>query len=364
MITRAKLFSLFAMVVAVVATHSATAQQVQFRLGGFDNNSPAAESVEGLTGLLKVYIEEMQHVASLDQSQVRKLTLAGKTVAKKLFAQRDQMKGRVPNLLRGLRNKRQQEPAKDSLSDEDAEASKAKPDVDEEDEEEEDPFLMPVSVNQLMEQELWKKSVAAVLTPQQSQKLKEAAAARTKAIREAAVAYRVLQIAERLRLHTDQIQPMSEVVDRVEGEQLIKQLQALSPLRFSARNKGARISKEQVQDILTEAQMELFDESEEDSRGFGGVNKLMNQFLGVNPKAKKATLGVKLKSGGGGLVVDSVLPDSRAEEMGIQPDDVIDSVNDDPVDTAFQLSQAIKDAGDTFRITIIRNKKTLQLESK
>lgn len=363
MITRAKLFSLFAMVVAVFATHSATAQQVQFRLGGFDNNSPAAESVEGLTGLLKVYIEEMQHVASLDQSQVRKLTLAGKTVAKKLFAQRDQMKGRVPNLLRGLRNKRQQEPAKDSLSDEDAEASKAKPDVDEEDEED-DPFLMPVYVNQLMEQELWKKSVAAVLTPQQSQKLKEAATARTKAIREAAVAYRVLQIAERLRLHTDQIQPMSEVVDRVEGEQLIKQLQALSPLRFSARNKGARISKEQVQDILTEAQMELFDESEEDSRGFGGVNKLMNQFLGVNPKAKKATLGVKLKSGGGGLVVDSVLPDSRAEEMGIQPDDVIDSVNDDPVDTAFQLSQAIKDAGDTFRITIIRNKKTLQLESK
>lgn len=362
MITRAKLFSLFAMVVAVVATHSATAQQVQFRLGGFDNNSPSADSVEGLTDALKVYIEEMQHVASLDQSQVRKLTLAGKTVAKKLFAQRDQMKGRMPNLLRAFGKERELEPAKDSLSDEDAEASKAKPDVEEE--EEEDPFLMPVYLNQLMEQELWKKSVAAVLTPQQSQKLKEAAAARTKAIREAAVAYRVLQIAERLRLRTDQIQPMSEVVDRVEGEQLIKQLQAISPLGFSARNKGARINKEQVKDILTEAQMELFDGSKEGPRGLERVNKLLDQLLGVKRKAQKATLGVKLKSGGGGLVVESVLPDSRAQEMGIQPDDVIDRVNDDPVDTVFQLTQAIKDAGDTFRITIIRNKKTLQLESK
>ncbi len=61
-----------------------------------------------------------------------------------------------------------------------------------------------------------------------------------------------------------------------------------------------------------------------------------------------------------GVIVISVMPDSGAEKAGLQPNDIITSVNDIPIVTAFDFTKIKLKPGDAVTVTLIRGGQQLQ----
>jgi Do/DeqQ family serine protease len=76
---------------------------------------------------------------------------------------------------------------------------------------------------------------------------------------------------------------------------------------------------------------------------------------GANDRADddKTALGVSIQPGDNGLVVKGVDPDSRAADAGIQPGDVITSINREPVKTVDDLRSALKKTSDRPALLLI-----------
>jgi len=79
-----------------------------------------------------------------------------------------------------------------------------------------------------------------------------------------------------------------------------------------------------------------------------------NSRDGDDTSSDKSALGVAIQPSDKGLVVQDVDPDGRAADAGIQPGDVIKSVNRQPVKSVDELRAALKKTSDRPALLLIQ----------
>ncbi|MEJ6628450.1 MAG: trypsin-like peptidase domain-containing protein [Ilumatobacteraceae bacterium] len=120
---------------------------------------------------------------------------------------------------------------------------------------------------------------------------------------------------------------------------------ARSDVNQAANNVGFSISVDEIGPVLEQLR----------SQASGEVRQ--EGFLGVGLAART--------DGGQGAIITSVQPDSPAGLAGIQQDDIVLSVDGEPIDGQAGLVAAIRDAapGQTVKIEILRGAKRLTVEA-
>ena len=141
------------------------------------------------------------------------------------------------------------EEAGDSFSDEDKEAGPDRSHMEGQLPE----IELPVGVREALEHKSWKKALRSVLTEEQHTELEAAKKARQAKAREVAVRYRVFQLQAMLRLKEDQLAAVSEVVDRIEGEDLLARLESgeMDIFNFDPTGKKEKVEPKDRKEILT-----------------------------------------------------------------------------------------------------------------
>lgn len=309
---------------------------------------------------LEMYIEEMQAVCDLSDGQAKKLGLAGKSTAQKLFSKG----GMKINLARMLDGAKAPDVDEDSLSDEDKETQES--DEPKKNSGQTFDIKLQVSLNQVTGHSLWKKAIKSVLSEEQQATWTEAQSQKRKSTRELVVNHRVAQLAQQLLLLPEQVAAVAEIVGRVEGDQLVKDFNnATSSNIMRVINRGKKqkqknkVSEEDLKDVLTAVQMKVWKTPATTQNGVQGV---FGKALGLNPAAPiNIDVGVEFDSG---LEVRSIAEKSLAASLGIQVGDVIDLVDGEPVDTALQFESAMKKAGKNASVTVLRDNAEVHLEKK
>lgn len=82
------------------------------------------------------------------------------------------------------------------------------------------------------------------------------------------------------------------------------------------------------------------------------------------PPPARARLGVSVRENPDGIVVIQILPNSRAEILGLKADDAIARINDQPVESSNRLRQILQSTREPLRLEIIRDGKPLKLQEK
>ena len=350
----------------VVSPCEALAQgaQMQVQMNAFFNGGGvlSTTTAEQMGLFLDLQIEKMQTTCDLSDGQSKKLRLAGKSVAKKLFSA-EGMQLQFGGLFG--RNKQQEKIDEDSLSDEDAE-----PDAKDEDQGQlgqKFKIKRPVSLDQVTKHSLWKKAVQSVLSEKQQTAWKQSEERQAKATRHLVVSYRTAELTQQLLLSPNQVPAVEEVVDRIEGNQLVRDFKTgqQKHVRIVRRNKQrAQVSASDLKEVLTPLQMKVFKNPSSPSTD-SGIQALLGQALGMQPKnarSKATDMGIEFMDSG--LKVKTVANNSPAASIGIQVGDVVDSVDGEPVDTELQFQAAIKRSKENPSITVLRNSTEVQLEQK
>ncbi len=326
-------------------------------MGGlFGGDAETASSPDQMKNFLLLRIEEMQGVLSLDEKQTRQFGLAAKVVSKKVFEERN-------NPLLAPFGKAKALRTKESLSDEDTESAENQRNSMEKKLKE---LVLPVAVSTALNHKTWKKSRQSILTKQQQSDLEQHDQLRAKQVRDVAVKYRVWQLVEKLRLRQNQIEAISALVDRIEGDRLVSRLRQSGGdgmVIVAGGDQPKSITAEDLEDILTPQQMELFKDRGKGSGRFQGLRGAFGLGKPGDASDSNSSLGVQLETGL--LVVKNVNEHSKADRMGIRAGDRIDEVNDKPVDTLFQIRNALKSKSDgRVSVTVIRDGESIRLEAK
>lgn len=337
---------------------------MQVQMNAFFNGGGvlSTTTAEQMGLFLDLQIEKMQTTCDLSDGQSKKLRLAGKSVAKKLFSA-EGMQLQFGGLFG--RNEQQEKIDEDSLSDEDAE-----PDAKDEDQGQlgqKFKIKRPVSLDQVTKHSLWKKAVQSVLSEKQQTAWKQSEERQAKATRHLVVSYRTAELTQQLLLSPNQVPAVEEVVDRIEGNQLVRDFKTgqQKHVRIVRRNKQrAQVSASDLKEVLTPLQMKVFKNPSSPSTD-SGIQALLGQALGMQPKnarSKATDMGIEFMDSG--LKVKTVANNSPAASIGIQVGDVVDSVDGEPVDTELQFQAAIKRSKENPSITVLRNSTEVQLEQK
>ena len=312
---------------------------------------------EQLASFLNMRIEQIDLICGLDDSQVKKLSLAGTSISNKLLARK---KKRF--FLGTLFNENPPEAVQeDSLSDEDAES-----DGNDDAKDQNGQFAMVPTITKLTEIEadpVWEKAFATVLSDSQREAWSDFISQQKTQTRQRLIQKRVLELEHDLCLHPDQIKALSEVVDRVEGDGLVKQF-ALGKDQIAMHRQRRRtlVSDEDLQAVLTDAQMKVWNNRNQPS----AQEAVMADVLGIDFGDDLKTpvkLGVTFEDADS-LKVKSVTPDSMAQSLGIEVGDIIDSFNDQPIDTQLQLKTVLNVPADVVVVEVIRDDKSIVLEKK
>ena len=237
---------LMAVVISFVVTPDTQAQMLSIQslrgLGGIGT----ADSADHMQRLLELHIDEIDAVVDLADKQVSKLKLTAKNVSKKVF---DEKRG----LFRAPRGNTLSDSSRDeeSFSDQDDE-TKTKEAARNPLKQVRGATVMSAALNH----KTWKAAVNSILTEPQQTSLEEYTTKRNKRRRDVVVQYRTWEFVKRLPLRDDQIEPVAEIVDRIEGDDLVNG-NALS--RRIQRPK--MVSADDLKEILSEDQMKAFESS-------------------------------------------------------------------------------------------------------
>lgn len=316
---------------------------------GFRDEPDEASERHALIELLDMEIEDIDLSIDLSDVQIRQLKLAAKAVVNKAIENREVVMlprggiGRETLDLKGYFSDEDEETEGESLDEGDGLVRRV---------------AMPINKSDVLESELWKKAVTSVLNADQKRVRKKQEDEFEKRVRDAAIEYRLMHFAYKLRLAEEQYDKMRAVIDKIQGDDLVKRLKSGNSLEavFRQRDEIEPITSDDVEEFLSETQLKRF-ESIEDGRFGGRIN--------VVPRSRKDAqkIGITLK-GNDLLEVQAVKEETVAEELGVMVGDVIDRVGDDPIDSRRQLRQAIEKLDKITSITVVRDGETIKLESK
>jgi S1-C subfamily serine protease len=135
-------------------------------------------------------------------------------------------------------------------------------------------------------------------------------------------------------------------------------------------NGGKELAKEDLAPVLSPTQLEQFERRKKQAAQgpLGMINKAQPGFgKKNNDKGISSPLGFDFKEDAKGLRVTKVEADSRADRAGLLVDDIVDSVNDKPIDNSVQLRRALALLpSKAFQMTVKRGDEvtTLTFEKK
>jgi hypothetical protein len=301
----------------------------------------------------------MKSVCDLSEAQVKKLKLAGKAAARKLFDDAKQPVRQAPWWAGGDEAKTADPPA-NSLSDEDSEAKEFRTgETKDPAAGDAAPLMVPVSLSDVQGHSIWNRAIQSVLSDQQQQLWKTFVADRDRQTRKMLVGRRVAELQYLLFLRPDQLDSLKQQVERVEADQLVENFDSWQDhvtVVTMANGKSTGLTEEDLKDVLTDRQMAVWRVKEDTG------------FFGDQTPAKVAGADDAPATGIGfndrGLEVKSVEEGSFAALIGIKVGDLIDSVNEQPVDTQLQFSAAMEAAGKRASVTVLRDNAEIQLERR
>ena len=300
--------------------------------------------------LLEVHIDEVRTIADLGDKQVNQLKLTAKVVARKVFEERE----KVFVMPKGDKLSRNRDGS--SFSDQDAEfnanGEAVKPLQE---------LMGFVRLTVALKHKTWTAAVKSILTDEQQTRVAEYNANRDKEIRKIAVQYRTWGLATRLRLHDDQIEQVAEVVDRIEGDKLVAAMDKFLQEEDAPVYRPERVTPDDFEGILTEVQMELF----RAQRGEKTKSHSVEDSISRAPVVKKqiSERGLQLDANADRPTVKTVEPGSSFEKMGLKIGDIIIKVDGVSVHPQVQINRVLQ-AKNEFVLTVIRDGKAVQLESK
>jgi hypothetical protein len=332
------------------------------------------DSIKGnLISSMKIEIDAIRRIADLPENTVKKLNIAAIQAVDAAIKNNppQRMGGRMPQPLPRAGGK---PPKEGTLSDEDEE-DKAK--KDEEAPDANANFLpgmfFQIDIKIVKKQEPWKK-VLASLDPAKVAAIEAFEKKRTKDLRDFRVASKVQELDDMLLLSASQRTELTEIVDRLVGDQL-----ALQPRNNGIFAGGAmvvvmagqaskEIPKDELKRVLSEVQFAEYENMlnrqaqgpfnpAAPPAGFG-KNKKNN-----NDEPQSSSLGFTFKEKESGLSVESVTPDSRADQAGLKAGDIIDGIDGKPIDNTVQLKRAIAlNMSKTLTMQVKRDGTDLKLE--
>jgi S1-C subfamily serine protease len=234
-------------------------------------------------------------------------------------------------------------------------------------------MFFQIDIKIVKKQEPWKK-VLASLDPAKVAAIEVFEKKRIKDLRDFRVASKVQELDDMLLLSASQRTELTEIVDRVSGDQL-----ALQPRNNGIFAGGAmvvvmagqaskEIPKDELKRVLSEVQFAEYENMlnrqaqgpfnpAAPPAGFG-KNKKNN-----NDEPQSSSLGFTFKEKESGLSVESVTSDSRADQAGLKAGDIIDAIDGKPIDNTVQLKRAIAlNTSKTLTMQVKRDGTDLKLE--
>lgn len=328
---------------------------------------------ESLMSSMKIEIDAIRRIADLPENLVKKLNIAA------IQAVDAALKNNPPQRLGGrlaqpLPRAGEKLPKEGTLSDEDEE-DKAK----KEDEPAANANLIPgmftqIDIKTVKKQDPWKK-VLASLDPEKIAAIDAFEKKRTQELRAFRVATKVQELDDFLLLSEAQKSELTEIVERVLGDHLAMQPRnngimggGGAMVLMIAGQVGKELPKDELKKVLSEVQFAEY-ESMLIRQAQGPFNAAVPPAgFGKNKKDKSedlqnSALGFTFKEKENGLIVEMVTADSRADQAGLKSGDIIDGIDDKPVDNAIQLKRAIAlNSAKSLTMNVKREGTDLKLE--
>ena len=243
-----------------------------------------ASSPKDMHDAMSLYTENLQYSLELSDLQISKLNLAAKLVSEKVFVREPETR-RVP-----FKKQELGKDNKDSFSDQDSESNAGKSKAPEK----RLKPIKPVAISAGLEHPTWVKALNSVLSDEQKTKLESLQERQRQAQRAAAIDFRVYGLLQTLRLRDDQIAAVTEIVDRVEGDELTDMLRegGIKPGRVIIVDGGGydstrSLTAGDLRDVLTEKQLNQFTKVVRGFRGRAGRRRSSRTRPQLQPGVKQ-----------------------------------------------------------------------------
>lgn len=177
-----------------------------------------------------------------------------------------------------------------------------------------------------------------------------------------------------LLLTTAQRDALTKLVDQEQGDELVRQRKMNGGMGgmgnvivMIAGGQTKPLSVEKITEILSPVQLTEY-KRQQDKLAQGPLA----QLPGMPRPKKKADatdngtelgVGFSIEETKEGLVVRAVKEDSLASKASIKVGDVVDSINDAPVDTVVQLKRSLAKASESWRIKVRRQGELVELKA-
>lgn len=362
---RLSLLSVGLVLIAVGSSSSAqVVQQVnQVRIGG---PMMIGGDESELETQMRIEIDAIQRVTGISDAAVKKLEVASKAAIKTVTKKQQENAAKF-NPQAAFP---QPAPAAGGLSDEDAEQKNEQNGADA------FPPAFQISfttTEEVKKEEIWQKTLSNVLSDEQKQAYKKLESDRAARTRGRAVQNYVDQLDSYLLLSDNQRDAVTKIVDQKLGEGLAKQQAfnragagggAVIVIAGVAGNNN--IKPDDLREVLSAVQLAELKRQQEQMMG-GPIPGLP----GMNPPKREvkedadlyqSSLGFGVAEENGKFIVRSVKPDTPADLAGIQVGDVIDSFDDNPIDTMVQLKRAISKSNKSWSMQVRRQDKLITVK--
>ena len=359
--------SLLSVALILIAFGSSSSAQVvqqvnQVRIGGpmmFGGDDSELETQ------MRIEIDAIQRVTGISDAAVKKLEVASKAAIKTVTKKQQEQAAKF-NPQAAFP---QPAPAAGGLSDEDAEQKNENKNAD---------VIPPAfqisfaSTDEVKKEEIWQKTLSNVLSDDQKQAYKKLESDRVVRTRLRAVQNYVDQMDSYLLLSDNQREAVTKIVDQKLGEGLAKQQAfnragpggAVIVIAGVAGNNN--IKPDDLREVLSAVQLAELKRQQEQMMGgpIPGLPGMKPAKREVKDDADlyQSSLGFGLAEEGGKFIVRSVKPDTPADLAGIQVGDVIDSFDDNPIDTMVQLKRAISKSNKSWSMQVRRQDKLITVK--
>jgi hypothetical protein len=337
--------------------------QIQQNRPGLGGGDPA-----DLEAAMRIEVDTIRRVTGLSDAATKKLEVAAMAAVKNAFKKAQEVKFALP----GTNDDASPGQAGNTLSDEDAERS------DKNSGKGKDPqMLMPamqvLDVKKVKEETIWSKSFANALSSDQMVLYEKHLVARANNRRTSAIESKVNDLDEALSFTAEQRKLVTELVDRKLGDVLANQARPAGMfgggqmIVMMAGQQHADLAADDLKPILSEVQMvELKRKQDLAAQGpFGALRGLLPPALQGQlglPTASPSSMGFSFVEKEQGLEVVSVDDNSEASKMGLMVGDIVDAVQEMPVDTAIQLKRAVnKRTKELIKIRVKRGGQIVEL---
>jgi hypothetical protein len=333
----------------ILVQHVASAlAQVQINMARqFGRNDASVQ--EDLQGSMRMEIDAMRRVVNLSEAAAKKLEVA--SIAAIKSAIKKGPPGQLPGPLFGTDNAEQSNPT--------AKPAPGQGGI---------PFVAAIDEEAVKREEIWKKTIANTLSPEQIQNFETFLETRRQNARALAIQNRVNELDSYLFLSDEQRTAMNMTVERVLGDTLDKRQKLAGGLGgrgnqvvvMMAGQVDKDLTVDDVRAILSPSQLAEFERQTKrhDAGPFGAlppqIGRQVGGMLGIE---SSSPIGFDIEENTKGLVVARVADDSDASRAGVRAGDIIDSVGKTPVDTVVQLKRAMKTiaATEEVNLTILRD---------